>query len=240
MQKTGFTLLELSIVLVIIGLIVGGVTVGSEMIRQAELSKVVHELQQIETAMHGFKLKYNALPGDLSNAKSYWPDNSQFAGFATPNGNGDGVLAESNTQVEKYGAWQHLALSGFMTQSFSGAAPAVPGVSVMGSALEGGAYQFRCTLATQCVSTSHFGRTGNFITLATMDASNTNFPVGPLLSTPDAQSIDAKMDDGIAHKGRVFGVNSTLTTGCSDNYTNAGADYQLTSTGPQCRLSYWY
>jgi prepilin-type N-terminal cleavage/methylation domain-containing protein len=240
MKKSGFTLLELSIVLVIIGLVVGGVMAGTELIAQSKLQKISTEFRQIETAIYGFRNKYNALPGDMANAKSYWPDNSQYAGFVTLNGNGDGTLSEVNTQFEKFPAWQHLALGGFLSGSYTGTGPIAAQVSIMGAAYEGGGYQFRCALASQCISTSHFGRTGNFISLGRIDSTNTNFPVGALLSAQEAKSLDSKMDDGFANTGKLFAADSTTTTGCSAAYASAGADFQLTSTGPQCRLSYWY
>ena len=73
-MKNGFTLLELSIVMVIIGLIIGGITVGQDLIRSAELNSVVTDINKYKTAINTFNLKYNAMPGDMSNATSYWGD----------------------------------------------------------------------------------------------------------------------------------------------------------------------
>jgi len=68
MKSAGFSLLELSIVLVIIGLIAGGIVAGSSMIRAAELRAVLTELTQYQTATNTFRDKYLGLPGDLRNA----------------------------------------------------------------------------------------------------------------------------------------------------------------------------
>lgn len=87
-NQHGFTLIELSIVLIIIGLIVGGVLVGQDLIKAAELRKVISEVETIKTAINTFKVKYNALPGDFSEATSYW-------GTATQDGNNDGRLSIS-------------------------------------------------------------------------------------------------------------------------------------------------
>jgi prepilin-type N-terminal cleavage/methylation domain-containing protein len=70
--KSGFTLVELSIVLMIIGLLVSGILVGKDMIRAAELRSITSEKDQFQTAVNLFKNKYLGLPGDLSNATAFW------------------------------------------------------------------------------------------------------------------------------------------------------------------------
>lgn len=82
----GFTLIELSIVLVIIGLIVGGILAGRELIAQAQVRKDIALIQSIITAVHTFKLKYNQLPGDMTDPQAVF--NVPYAGY----GNGDGSV----------------------------------------------------------------------------------------------------------------------------------------------------
>lgn len=95
----GFTLIELSIVLVIIGLIVGGILVGRELIRQSELRGDLRELDKMTAAINSFKLKYGCVPGDCTNADQF---------FSTPspeNGDGNGIidsLADSGTPGSQY------------------------------------------------------------------------------------------------------------------------------------------
>jgi prepilin-type N-terminal cleavage/methylation domain-containing protein len=71
-RNHGFTLVELSIVLMIIGLLVSGILVGKDMIRAAELRSITSEKDQFQTAVNLFKNKYLGLPGDLSNATAFW------------------------------------------------------------------------------------------------------------------------------------------------------------------------
>ncbi len=67
-KKSGFTLIELSIVLVIIGLVVGGVLVGQDLIKSAQTRAQVSQFEKLNTAATTFRLKYNALPGDIQPA----------------------------------------------------------------------------------------------------------------------------------------------------------------------------
>ncbi len=90
-DKRGFTLIELSIVLVIIGLIIGGILMGNTLIKSAEIRGQISDIQKLDTAINTFKLKYNCLPGDCAQATQL------FGGVAQPelvtNGDGDGKIA---------------------------------------------------------------------------------------------------------------------------------------------------
>jgi prepilin-type N-terminal cleavage/methylation domain-containing protein len=90
-SQSGFTLVELSIVLVIIGLLVGGVLVGSDLINAAQIRSQIRQFDELNAGVATFQLKYGSLPGDLT------PGPAAAAGFEprTGNngrGNGDGVI----------------------------------------------------------------------------------------------------------------------------------------------------
>ena len=74
-NKNGFTLIELSIVLVIIGLVVGGVLVGADLIKAAKIRSAVSDLDKITAAVNTFKLKYNCIPGDCASATGFFGAN---------------------------------------------------------------------------------------------------------------------------------------------------------------------
>src|SRR5271155_2823005 len=87
----GFTLIELSIVLVIIGLIVGGVLVGQDLIRAAEVRATIAQIEKYNTAVNTFRGKYNALPGDM-NAATATAFNFTARGAFAGEGDGNGVI----------------------------------------------------------------------------------------------------------------------------------------------------
>ena len=94
-HKAGFTLIELSIVLVVIGLIVGGILVGQDLIKAAEVRAQIGQINEYNTAVNTFRGKYGYLPGDIPD-----PYATQF-GFQTRGaypgqGDGDGMITAYN------------------------------------------------------------------------------------------------------------------------------------------------
>lgn len=123
-MKHGFSLLELSIALAIIGIIVGGILVGADMIRAAELRSVMNDMNRYQAAVLTFKDKFLSLPGDMIQATAFWgradggtdvtqncanPLTDAGTGTQTCNGDGDGWVTGS---VEQRRVWQHLANAG--------------------------------------------------------------------------------------------------------------------------------
>jgi prepilin-type N-terminal cleavage/methylation domain-containing protein len=127
--EKGFSLIELSIVLVVIGLLVGGVMAGKSLIRAAELRRILSQKDEIITTANIFKDKYDALPGDMINATSFWgtktggacPNATVTVGTQTCDGNGDGIITHSGVpNSERLLAWQHLANAELMTGKYLG------------------------------------------------------------------------------------------------------------------------
>lgn len=101
-HRHGFTLIELSIVivLVIIGLLVGAVLVGKDLIRAAELRSIASDKEIFRTAVYSFTTKYNAVPGDFTAAQTMWGAAASCTTAqtttATCNGDGDGSIERRN------------------------------------------------------------------------------------------------------------------------------------------------
>src|SRR5271154_5486353 len=86
--QTGFTLVEIAIVLVIIGLLLGGILKGQGMITQAKIKNVVSDFSGISAAYYGYQDRYRAIPGDDPNAATRWTTPTTATA-----GNGNGVVA---------------------------------------------------------------------------------------------------------------------------------------------------
>ena len=133
-MSKAFSLLELSIVLVIIGLIAGGIVAGASMIRAAELRAVISEETKFKIALHTFRDKYFAIPGDMKNATRFWgaepaancpgDDTTPSTSSATCDGDGSGTIEWGHEagaiSGEAHRFWQHLANAELVSGSFTG------------------------------------------------------------------------------------------------------------------------
>ncbi len=119
-KQTGFTLIEIAIVLVIIGLLLGGVLKGQELIQSARVRNLASTQDGIKAAFFGFQDRFRALPGDYLGALAVANISGVVAAVpgcavVTGGGNGDGQIA---TGGESIIAWEHLSRAGFITGSY--------------------------------------------------------------------------------------------------------------------------
>jgi len=117
-NSKGFTLIEIAIVLVIIGLLLGGVLKGQELITGARVRNLISQQEGIKAAFFGFQDRYRALPGDYAAANT----NIKCTGTC-PTGDGNGRIENANTAGNYEGiyAWTHLTAAGFMNGSYAAA-----------------------------------------------------------------------------------------------------------------------
>jgi prepilin-type N-terminal cleavage/methylation domain-containing protein len=123
--QAGFTLVEIAIVLVIIGLLLGGILKGQEMITQAKIKNIVNDFNGVTVAVTSYQDRYRAIPGDDLNASARWTTQ------APASGNGDGKVAglynapagpgAPGTAAESNLFWQHLRIAGFVPGLTTGA-----------------------------------------------------------------------------------------------------------------------
>lgn len=111
-KQTGFTLVEIAIVMVIIGLLLGGVLKGQEVITNARLKRVVNDFNGVSAAIFSYQDRYRGLPGDHRTASGI------FLNTPPPNGNGDGRIAgnfdSTNDANESRILWRHLREAGLV------------------------------------------------------------------------------------------------------------------------------
>jgi prepilin-type N-terminal cleavage/methylation domain-containing protein len=204
MQK-GFTLVEIAIVLVIIGLLLGGILKGQEMITQAKIKNVISDFSGVSAAYHGYQDRYRAVPGDDVNA-------TRWAGASA--GDGDGQVAGTynaacaTATAESCKWWDHLRRAGFI----SGTGPQQPLNAVNG------------IVGVQTGNAAGGTALGGVTSLIVCSA-----------NLPDkiAIAVDTQMDDGQIGNGTVrgqlqSGVNPAINTAAdaaayAENGTNTYA-----------------
>jgi prepilin-type N-terminal cleavage/methylation domain-containing protein len=115
-KQAGFTLIEIAIVLVIIGLLLGGVLKGQELITSARVRNLISQQDGVKAAHFGFLDRFRSLPGDFRLATT------NIAG-TTVNGNGNGQITAAGVSGavddEFIAVWEHLSRAGFITGSYT-------------------------------------------------------------------------------------------------------------------------
>lgn len=124
-KQSGFTLIEIAIVLVIIGLLLGGVLKGQELINSAKVKNLATDFKNIPVYVYGYQDKFKALPGDDANVVMHVTGGAACAGAPAVAagqcnvGNGiiDGNWQDATAASETYMFWQHVRLAGFAAGS---------------------------------------------------------------------------------------------------------------------------
>jgi prepilin-type N-terminal cleavage/methylation domain-containing protein len=213
-KQTGFTLIEIAIVLVIIGLLLGGILKGQELITGAKVRNLISQVDGVKAAFFGFQDRYRAYPGDYRQAV----DNiSSVAG----NGDGNGRIQDTvNGLPEEILVWDHLSHAGFITGTYVAAASA--------SSATNPANPYNVIIQLAYDQDYADG----------LNASNTaqvprhNVKTGNQIPVEIIAEVDRKVDDGRAHtggfRGSIYnnsnGGGGTSGSACWDNSTtNLGA-----------------
>jgi prepilin-type N-terminal cleavage/methylation domain-containing protein len=254
-DKNAFSLVELSIVLVILGLLVGGILSGQSLIRAAEMRSVNTEYQRYAAAVSTFRDKYFALPGDMSNATSFWT-----AGTANGDGNGQ-ILGSAPTVAatnETGHFWAQLGLAGLVEGSYTPASWASPvlGTTTPRGKLSSSGWNMRwvgtvanddITVGTTGAGTNimYEGNYGNAFFLMSAVTLAAPTAAGGLLRAEEAWNIDTKMDDGKPATGSVTSLEiqgAATPNGCanaagSTSATAGTVAYDLANTNAtECSL----
>ena len=122
--NAGFTLVEISIVLVIVGLLLGGILKGGELIDNAKLKNLQQDFRHLPAFIHAYEDMYKASPGDDANADAHLganlcPATDPCVASSPANSQGDGVINgwwnSNNANDESIRLWRHLRLAGLMS-----------------------------------------------------------------------------------------------------------------------------
>jgi prepilin-type N-terminal cleavage/methylation domain-containing protein len=248
-MRAAFSLIELSIVLVILGLLTGGILTGQNLIRAAELRSVTTQLANYNAAVMTFRDKYFALPGDMRNATDFWgaadssgaggecsdPNTDEGTDSETCNGDGDSIIGNysSNEYYERFTFWEHLANAGLITGSYTGIG-------------DGGASTSTVNIN---VPAGKFGKT-KFETYALNPASANYFPtnldrnswqVRPKVFFPEeVWNIDTKLDDGKPGYGAVTVFKASVRPNCATTDSADTAEYDLGYQSASCDLFFTF
>jgi prepilin-type N-terminal cleavage/methylation domain-containing protein len=264
-QRNGFTLIELSMVLVVIGLIIGGVLVGQDLIRAAETRAQLTQIEKYNSAVNTFRTKYNGLPGDLDLA-----DANTF-GFFSPfncngtqgNRDGDGLIEANQAPAQRQQGvgevtlfWSDLSTAGFADGQFSSTnvycAGAVPTLftsqlpSYFPTAKIGGG-NFLYVYSINGLNWFGLSATTGIGGCCGAMSSNANITVS------QAYNMDKKVDDALPTTGKVQAVylndtystnspvnaqSSDSATSCYNTTTNTYSTDISNGSNPNCALSF--
>jgi prepilin-type N-terminal cleavage/methylation domain-containing protein len=230
-KQSGFTLVEMSIVLVIIGLIISGILVGQDLINNARVGATVTQIQKLDTAYNTFRGKYNGIPGDLDKAIA-------FLGTAAQ-GNGDGFVEDDDGAIAEFSGevadvFYHLSLAGM----------------VDGNYIESDTFSITAGTATSQITKL---KKAGITLIANSDGDNhwvigtdNGFGLGATgggIAPSEAYGIDFKLDDGAPDTGNATVTDTAATVGGTAATTNTalcstdaglGSDYDLTFEGNNC------
>ena len=209
-SQSGFTLVELAIVLMIIGLLIAGILRGQEVLNITRMNRTVKDVQSYIAAIHIFKEKYDGLPGDLRLATSRMPGCSTASNCV--NGNGDGKVGTPNllwiggqqaVATENTQFWKHLALSNMITGVNPVTNTVAWGSSHPASPMGGG---FTVIWSTQDPADPTGSAFNGALALRMHgDLVNGIVDQSPTVTPHQAAYIDRKLDDGFANQGTARG-----------------------------------
>ena len=247
-KEQGFTLVELAIVMIIIGLLIGGVLKGQQLIENAKVTSTISQIKGFQAALNSFRDTYSAMPGDMRNALSRLSGCSDGA-KAINNcaaGDGNGLImkgveeyywdAKVAADPETSQAFKHMALADLITgvqtnasgaateEDVSGAETAAGwgwGESHPASALRGG-YELFYSTKTDIADSAPTGHMLRMSNAGVSGDGTTAAVIGTAGASPasplQAANIDRKMDDGRPQSGTV------LSAGGEGNSATSGCN----------------
>lgn len=216
-HESGFTLVEIAIVLVIVGLMLGTVLKGQELITTAKVRNLAEQGSAVRTAFFAFQDRYRAVPGDYLavQARANIP-----AASVAYTGNGDGQISAGDESGQ---AWAQLGRAGYLSGSFDG------------NSAGDGASLSAC-VATTCPSNAYNGHMALLYgsNANGTGASNHEIGTGRFIPVGILAELDRKVDDGMPNTGTFqFDSRSVNAPTCVNFGTAASAVWYVVHSSPQ-------
>ena len=220
--NNGFTLVEISIVMIIIGLLIGGVFSGMKLIDNANIQKTVQDLKAIESAALTFRDTYRALPGDIRIPNTRI-SNCTVAPCATA-GNGNrqigvaSVTAAIANTDENFTFWHHLQAANLVQMDFSNTLTMDFGEGAPSAGIGGG---YRISSITGGMGFCPTQFTGTQISV--VGTPSADWTTGANVPCDLIRGVDTKMDDGRTASGLMIGGWGCEATGaCNSEWSQGG------------------
>ena len=210
-KQTGFTLIELAIVLVIIGLLLGGVLRRQELINSAKAKNITADLKNVQIFIYGYQDKFRAIPGDDANVATHINGGTPATTPAGTLNNAqiNGAWNSSTPTDESFLVWQHVRLAGFATGPTAVGDPAY-----LPRNAESGRFGVQSLVGfTTIVDASPM--TGSYVTC-------TENVAGRLV-----KQIDANLDDGNSATGSLRAVLPSATVSVATAAIVDGTPYTV-------------
>jgi prepilin-type N-terminal cleavage/methylation domain-containing protein len=222
-KQKGFTLVEIAIVLVIIGLLLGGILKGQELINSARVRNMADQSSGIQAAYYGFIDRYRQVPGDMLGTTACTVVGSAVDSTNCPAGTVGGIAATNgqNGRIDMWeeagGVWTHLSVAGFLSGTYGGvtAAPAAyeGGTVTTPPQVPANAYQNAILLGMLDDYDEATGAANAIVRLAY------SFGAAP---ASILRELDVKLDDSLPGSGIVRATTSAANTGEATDDFGAG------------------
>lgn len=242
LKHKGFTLIELAIVIVIIGVLSSVIVGAQNMIENSKKTTIITELTTFKSAYEQFEDKYYSVPGDMSDAEDVWGSGN------TDNGDGDGKIeddADGNATVNRASeqedmlAWQHLGFSDLIKGRYNGnlsaSTKAEIDEDIPSGPHDGSGYTFddRNTMTSSNLNSIAYGA---YRTLHYYD--------NAVLAPQEAFSIDKKVDDMNPSEGQLITTNGNGGTTADCTTVGSAGDqddtYSLSNKDKDCYIIYYF
>lgn len=207
-HQRGFTLVEIAIVLVIIGLLLGGVLKGQELINSAKVKNLANDFRTIPVFIYGYQDKFKRLPGDDPNVAGRFGSDGTLAtatGQTPGNGIVEGLWDSTDVASENVLFWQHIRLAG----------------------LAPGSTDFADLAKAALPANAEGGTVGIQMEAPIKGMSGTYYVCSTGINSKLAQQLDTSLDDGAGDKGSLRAQAGSATDNKKDGETYADGNYTV-------------